>query len=393
MTNGTPPTGHGWGERTRQAHGDVDDAPPHWKSDAYEIRHRYGIPRFDESEFEYPVYPDCVIHEMDPERTSSEGGTDCLIIGERGCGKTTHSLHKACRLMDENGEKVVWRGSSMRSGWLPLKHWTTLWLPEHAGVTAHWMTDSHGTQGTADLEGAVREVRTYADPGDLLEQLGATPRGTFHVVYPDPSFSGCRRVFRDTDRASEMPTFRPKWMADGDETATPVVHWWYALAIARVDQGPFEWHALIFDEVGDLTPADAKEDEHSTYSKLSAFRSAMADSRRARFSLFMVGHHEENLHHKIRREFKWRVSMPDGTPNPRKSRASSIPVGFKTVPMETDIVGDREIGTALMYTQSNFTLYRWPDIPGEPEDQQRWLKISLSQPVDVDDSPAQEVAS
>jgi hypothetical protein len=94
--------------------------------------------------------------------------------------------------------------------------------------------------------------------------------------------------------------------------------------------------------------------------------------------VFWFVHHEEAIHPKIRREVKWRIDMPDDEPNPRMERRSSIPAGMGKVPMDRDITSKLNTGQALCYTAAAFTLFSWDDIPGFPEDENRWLKVGLT---------------
>jgi len=389
----TPRDGYEWGAGTQQGRAIREDGEaPEWWTDAYEIRMRFGIPSFDPDAFEYEIYPDRLIHEKPAERTSSAGGTDWLKIGERGCGKSTDNLHWAARLMDENAEKVAWRGSPSRSEWLPFADWTTLWLPEHADVSARW---TFGEQrdpihvDADDLEDVVREVRYYSDVLDLVDQLSAHPKGTFNVIYPDPSFSGCSELTRRTSRTAETLPFTPEWTAGEDESGTPLTHWWFAWFLARTEFADNSWWtSLVFDELGELVPPNAEQDEHRTYAKLLLFRSCMIDSRRERLSFFASAHRESQVHWMILEEFMTRVDMPDGSANPRKKRAASIPKGFSEVPMYSDIMSDREVGTALMYSPNEFTLYKWSDLKARDrvdDDGDRTLKVSLDPP----ESPGQ----
>jgi hypothetical protein len=226
-----------------------------------------------------------------------------------------------------------------------------------------------------------------------LDQLGQQPGGTFHVVYPDPSFTRCEQLTRETDRVSESLPFVPEWKTIGDETATPLQHWWIVFALSAVEfrESQF-WLSLIFDEAGDLAPEDAEEDDHRTWAKLSLLRSIYASSRKFRLSFYWSAHYEENLHHKFRREVERRISMPDGSPNPTTDRTRSIPLGFDTVPMFADLIGGRDVGTALMFDESEFQLYKWKDFTRRDDDD-RWLKIDLGEPdhgADDSDEPALE---
>ncbi|WP_336361796.1 hypothetical protein [Haladaptatus sp. ZSTT2] len=387
--NATPPKGHDWGERTQQSVSHT--APKYWKTDAYEIRQRYGIPPLDISAFDAKnrqdgqitsdVYPDMVVHERNPTLTRSPKGTDCFFLGERGCGKTTLAGNLVVRVMDDrvvvDGEEVevepndaLWRGSSRRSGWLPFRNWTTLWLPTHASVEAAWMRedDDPGDEPMDVVENVadvVRDVVFYDDVLDLVSKLGERTPGSFHVIYPDPSFSGCEELTAESDRVAGSLPFVPRWEADEQTPATPVVDWWFAFMLARVEHGPFRFQSLFFDEIGDWVPERAKNEKgRRLYDKIGLLRGIWADSRRALLSIYNFGHYEENVHNDIRREHKWRVQMPDGTPNPTKVPRSTVPVGFKTVPMHSDIMSRRSIGEGLCYTQAQMSLFGWGDIPG-----------------------------
>ncbi len=382
-----PPDGFDWGQGTVQARdARGEESAPDWWTDAYEMRMRFGIPAFDLDEYDHDVYPDCLVHEKPAKRTQSAGGTDWLRIGERGSGKSNDSLHWAARLLEVNDERVVWRGSPQRSEWLPFREWTTLWVPDGASIDATWLAEGeYGGNEAAALEDVVREVVTYDDPRELLRQLEERPAGTFNVVYPDPSFAGCVELTRKTDRVNEALPFVPKWKALGEESGTPLAHWWYAFMLAAVDERPrYSWLSVIFDEAGDLSPEDAEDDEHKTYKKLSLLRSVYSDSRRRRLSIYWCAHYEENLHHKIRREVEWRIDMADGTPNPRTKLRRSIPVGFGTVKMHSDIMSNRPLGTALLYNQKEFELYGWKHID-RADLGNRWLQVSLAEPEDADD--------
>lgn len=391
----TPPEGFDWGEGTHEAFaqaGKDPDERPEWHTDVYEIRAADKLfkqtpspfePDFDDIRWE--LFADVLIHEKPSERTASAGGTDFLRLGERGSGKTTDSRHLAHRLMDANGdkgEKVAWRGDSGRSGWVDYREWTTLWLPEHATVEASWQSEHAGIDPEpVPIEDVARHVRRYSDPRDLVNRLGTEPGGTFHVIYPDPSFAGCSELTKLTDRVPETLPFTPAWTTVGEESATPLTHWWYAFFLAVVEFRDADyWLSAIFDEAGDLTPQDASEDDHKTYSKLNLLRSLYADSRKFRLSIYWSAHYEENLHSKIRREVEHWISMPDGNPNPIQGKSSTYPLGCKKVGMYGDLIGGRKKGTGLLYESGSlFSLYNWDDVTRRGEDD-RWLRIGLGEP-------------
>ncbi|MDB2276695.1 hypothetical protein PM022_19660, partial [Halorubrum ezzemoulense] len=237
--------------------------------------------------------------------------------------------------MEVNNEAVVWRGSSSRSEWLPFKPWTRLFLPANAASSASWQprdirADIDGDD--ADLEEVVREVIYYEDPRDINEQLEP---GTFNVVYPEPSFSGCAEIVAESDYMEQPVEWVPKWEADQGD-ATTLIHWWFAWSIAKVEYGPYDWVSLLFDETADWVPQSARAEQHETFAKIGALRRVLADSRKFYFSLYFLAHNEENLHSKIRRTIQWRISMPDGTANPAQENNDRPPVGFNAIPMIRD---------------------------------------------------------
>lgn len=365
-------------------------------TDAEQIRDRFGIPPIDVASFVEAqgnegaiVYPDMLIHEKTPDRTRSSKGTDCLFRGQRDCGKTTQALNLAAQLMAENDERVVWRGRRGGSGWLPLKYWTTLYLPAGLETEAVWMEegDDRETDGSLaevdDLEAEVRDVVYYDGIYDLLDRLGERPAGTFNVVYPDPAFRDCEEVTRTTDRgqfAGSLP-FTPAWEADSDDgrPATPLTDWWAPFLVARAENGPMEWMSWLCDEAGDLFPENARNDDgRPLHDLITMLRAVWATSRKRYMSLYMWVHHEENLHSEIRREFKWRVCMPDGKPNPRKQVRSSHPVGMEgAIQMEADMMSYRKDRyEALCYNGPDWAHFTWSDVPKAQEDSDRWLSIT-----------------
>lgn len=364
-------------------------------SDAEQMRDRFGIPPMDVEGFiesqggheDAIVYPDMLVHEKDPTRTRSTKGTDCLFRGDRDCGKTTLALNLAIRLMDENNERVIWRGRRGGSGWLPLKHWATVYVPSDLDVDAVWMDEGDDRaaddplQNIDDLDDVVRDVVYYDGIYDLLDRLGDRPGGTFNVVYPDPAFRDCREVTRQTDRgqfAGGLP-FTPEWQATDGQPATPLTDWWAPFLVARAEYGPFKWTSWICDEAGDLYPHNARNDDgRPLHDLISMLRAVWATSRKRYLSLMMFVHHEENLHADVRREFKWRVCMPDGSANPRAGVRSSHPVGMKDdIPMEADMMSHRtDTYEALCYTKKGWADFTWSPVTEAPEDADRWLSIT-----------------
>ena len=383
--------GADWGEESKQSAETYPERPPdmsgrEWEgrhNDVDEIKRKFGLDTFDPSQFSAlnKPYPNCLVHEPPGESEWGHvGGTNFLAVGEKGSGKSTLGLFWAARLMELNDEAVVWRGSSSRSEWLPFKYWTKLLLPKNADVEAAWKPRDIRAQNAgedADIREIVREVEYYEDVEDLNDRLEP---GKFHVVYPDPTFTGCEEVMRDSDFSKKPVPFTPVAEAEDGEDATPLVHWWFAWMVAKLEYGPYDWTSLIFDEAADLAPDDARADADETYEKVQALRRVMADSRKFYFSLFFFAHHEVNLHSKIRRTVQWRVSLADETANPCRTANDRPPLGFNAIPMEQDQLSFRNVGHGLLWTEQRFSRFRWDDIPVDPADESRWLKISVSEP-------------
>jgi hypothetical protein len=161
---------------------------------------------------------------------------------------------------------------------------------------------------------------------------------------------------------------------------TPTVHWWFAYLVSKLEHGPYDWTTLMFDECADLAPQSAANGQNQTYTKVEALRRVMAHSRKHYLSIFFFGHHERNVHDKIRRTIQWRIAMPDGTANPNQGDNHNSPVGFNQIPMYADMLSMQDPGRALCWTETNFTRFEWKDVPKFGADKDRWLKISFSEP-------------
>jgi len=332
---------------------------------------------FDDHEW---PYPSLIFHEEDAVRFNHDGGTNLLAVGEKGSGKSTLALWLAARLMQANDEAVIWRGAQSRSEWLPYAPWTTLFLPANADVDARWQHTSirkRGAGEAADLENIVNKVRYYRDPSEIIEGL---EEHSFNVVYPDPTFTGCNTIMDESSRVETHIQYVSRSDAQGDENQrrTPTIHWWVALMVQRIEQGPYFWTTLLFDEASNLVPENAPNDYH-LHDKVMAVKNVLDDSRKFLFSPFFFAHHETDIHSKVRRRMQWRISMP-GRANPT---VGDPPLGFGDVKMEDDMMSKSTVGHGLCYTEQNFSRFTWDDVSTSAElldlpDEKRFLKISLS---------------
>lgn len=296
---------------------------------------------------ERELIPNYTHHAWDyDDQTMLTGGTDFLAIGPPGSGKSTMALNHSLRLMEENDEKVVWRASTARSEWLPFAPWARVCLPKGVDVTAKFVPKVPTQDGfEVGLEDVVREVVRYRDPEHLNHEL--LKEGQFHVVYPDPKMRGIQEIYEDNQEKQY----------DGLEFTSddPLNHWWFGYILSRVERGPYHWTSLIFDEIGDIAPEAARNDEYSHYQKVELFKDCMVDARKTGLSIFMFGHTESDIHSMIRRKIRWRVAMA-GKANPTKS---SQVVGFNNVPMNENLSSNLDVGSMIPYNESRFS---WPHI-------------------------------
>jgi energy-coupling factor transporter ATP-binding protein EcfA2 len=360
---------------------DVRDYKSH--TDAQQIRKTFGIAPFWSIEEQLEDYehalPNSVIHTKDGDRWGHPGGTNWFVTGGKGSGKSTLALWLAAQLMDENDETVIWRGSQARSEWLPYRPWATLYLPSHCNAQARWVNEDVANRGEgeqADLREVVSEVYYYDGLRDLL---GALDSHEFAVVYPDPLFRGCNEIMDESTYVQEPISYTPEPEAAEPDDVTPLVHWWVALCVARLEGWGdlMDWTSLIFDEVADLLPQSARANRNQTYQKVEVMRKIMADSRKYRFSLFCFGHDEPNIHSKIRRTFQWRVSTPDDTGNPTCTGSAKVPVGFSRIPMRANMLATKDPGFGICWTSTSFTRFTWSDVPDLVPDRDRLLKVEL----------------
>lgn len=346
-------------------------------TDADSIRRHFGIPPFDPTNFSHPVVVDNWIHTIDGSHPlweeflesadtgghhiKNQGGSDFLAIGKFGSGKSTFANFVATRMIEINNEAVVWAGSQSRAEWLPLAPWTTLCLPADVGFTAHLEPRDKTLPvvplGDGDLERIVRDVKRYEDPIDLNRNV--VEPGKIHVVYPDPMMRRCEAIYQESpDRTYEAPRGREQLFHQED----PDPHWWFAWFLSRLEHGPFHPFSWIVDEVGDIMEQGASKDQFGTFQKVKLVSDALAEARKYALSVFALGQDQTDVHEKFRRKLRWRVQLP-GQANPT---SKSEVVGFNTIPMDQDITSSLGIGQGLMYTESTFSKFSWPDMSIQP---------------------------
>lgn len=334
----------------QRRHDDAEDilntfGVPHgaiWKTYSEADARKYDRAEAGELAFEKTLSPNFTHHAWEYDDTDMlAGGTDFLAIGPPGSGKSNMALNHSVRLMEENDEKIVWRASTARSEWLPFAPWTRVCLPEGVEIDARFVP-KNPTQNSVevDLEDVVREVVRYRDPVHLNTEL--LTEGQFHVVYPDPRMRGLQELYESTQEKQY----------DGLEFSEddPLNHWWFGYLLARVERGPYHWTSVLFDEIGDIAPEAARNDDYAHYQKVELFKDCLVDARKTGLSIFMFGHAEADIHSMIRRKIRWRIAMP-GKANPTK--ASQV-VGFNNIPMNEDHASGKEVGWFMPYNESRF---------------------------------------
>lgn len=329
-------------------------------TDAAFLRRKFGMPKFDPEAWDYDgLGPALFDHTWDGGAKRVSGGPGSFIVGEEGSGKSTLLLRIASVEMAQNNARVVWSAvTGSRSEWLPYAPVARVCIPKGYEPTARIVPKqrSRGSRGVeVDLEDVVREVVYYKDVMDL--NLRVLRDGQFNVVYPDPKMRGCQWVYDESDRVVADSTDEVQFTSDD-----PVNHWWFGWGLSLVERGPWAWTTWIQDEVQSLAPEGAANDKYLTRLKIKMLGESMEDFRKNGIARYFAGHKDKHLHSLWRDRISFRIHM-NGTANPRRSRASSIPVGMETVPMEEDLMSDEDIGKALLYTESNFEKIAWPNIP------------------------------
>ncbi|MFW5900218.1 MAG: ATP-binding protein [Halodesulfurarchaeum sp.] len=357
--------------------------------DMHALRELYGVARYDRSAFmDYPtVVPDVLEHYWNPpEPRMYAGGTELLIRGGFGSGKSTFDRLLAYMVLDINNtvgrgrnvepkdadepfppypeeertETVVWRGSSKRSEWLPLAPIARLCLPSDTEIDVRLDPKRKSLTSFSldvdDLANVVREVVYYDSPTDL--NRNKLRHGGFNVVYPDPRMRGCNSVYEDSpefrvEKPSRGELFHPEDSAD---------HWWFGWFLSRLVDGPFPFTTWISDEMGDLTPQSASKDEMGTYQKIELMARAWADARKKGLSIFTSAQTLTDFHEKIRRKFRWRSVMA-GTSVP--TNAGKV-VGWESTPFTwSGLVERKPVGWAVVFTQTNWMRFKYPELPYE----------------------------
>lgn len=318
------------------------------------------LPRSRRKVFEYLLDPETSVDRSDLEAV---GGTDMLIWGPMGRGKTTVVQTLVARLMEASRDTIVWRGTGQRTEWLPFAPWTIVALPEGINyeVTIAPPEEGSGFSSSGfdpvvvDLEDIVWRVERYSDINDLNKRV--LQPGAFHVVYPDPYHRGAQKA---TERAEESNTLNYVSAADAteDKPATPPMMWWFAWLIHQNTFGRSMRVTWVCDEASNVFPDHASNDEHNHEKRIGAASSNYVDFRRNGLTFILLSQRAEEIAWQIRKKMRWGVPL-SGTSNPVTEEV----IGAGTPPMNQDLTTGWNIGKGIVYTAGSYTEFDWDRIP------------------------------
>ena len=299
-------------------------------------------------------------HPRRPSEVGSVGGTDFLMHGEPGGGKSTFALSLALWRMEINNETVIWAetvdesGTNERTEWLPFAPFATVAIPSGLDESVRIVPeDPSVTTFEVPIGEIARDVIRYDSIQDLMSRL--IP-GQFYVVFPDPLHRGASEVshFNYYNYRQVTPPD-----VDGPNEPTDADQWWFAFIAHRISGDVFPYRTFInLDEAGNILDADASKDVHQHYQKIRWFRDKYADARKKGVTFAYQAHALSEIHKFARQKIRWRVTMPGNSP----PIGRKLP-GDRRCPIETDITSHRKIKEgAEVWKAPHFATVKWPDL-------------------------------
>jgi len=278
---------------------------------------------------------------------TGHGGTNCMVVGSQGSGKTTVGLTAAdsCYYLpwgnkdqinlsnyrklqpDEIGAKpetVIWMGSHM--------DYYNLWVPENyrrayghdpRPMRVHVSRGDQLHFYERDQKG-MREIRLtvakYRNPTHLFMNL---VRGGINVIYPPEKYV-LSQTLKDVLNARMMLSEDSSryYQKDQDYAAQPWLFLYELFGYLYGTRGAIagrEWFSLFIDEAHRYFPISPP----GALWHLVAYASdEMADTRRANLSVFAFVHGMKSLDFRILPRFGYFEWMTGSRPDPAYSRVS-----------------------------------------------------------------------
>lgn len=319
-----------------------------------------GLPRVRRQTFEYLANEHTPVSVSDLEAT---GGTDALIYGPMGRGKTTVVQTFIARLMEINNEAIVWRGTGQRSEWLPFAPWTIACLPEGVEYDVQLAPpeDDLGFSEAAqfdpadvDLEDIVWKVKRYSSIEDLNHNV-LVP-GAFHVVFPDPMHRGAHRATVDAEETKVLE-YTGAHESDDPAEVTPPKHWWFAWLVHHNSFGRSMRVAWVCDEASNIFEDHASNDDHGLADAIKAVSQNYVDFRRNGLSFVLLTQKPFEISWYIRKKMRWAVTL-SGASNPVNEEVIGV-----TPPMTSEFTSGWDLGKAIIWTGGEYADFDWDAIP------------------------------
>ena len=221
-----------------------------------------------------------------------DGGTMCLLIGDKGSGKTTGLLNLAegVRYKDEEGggwrrETVIWRARS-------IDYWTrvdpgrrTVWVCAADDGRIRWSAD-----GVREL---LPPVRFYTTVQDLIDQIQERP-GKIHVVYSPNGIYDFDPRFQDEMGMGRKDIIKAVYKRELDIES---IFWYEMMFVLTRHTSRRFFCSLIMDELQRLLPPSTRGLRYH----IQAFMALeiLPDFRKQNKSLFAAGHATSNMDYRL----------------------------------------------------------------------------------------------
>lgn len=333
-------------------------------SDDHEVSYDFRDPHVSHEALErYPPLRAKVMEWIadDPKRAnalSAEDGTDLNVHGEPGGGKTTFALSNDLWRMQVNNSTVLHAelvdesGTNERTEWLAFAKIATIAVPSGLDAVARIVPkDVTVPSFEVPLEEIARDVIRYESIQDLMGQLMP---GQFYVVFPDPLFRGCEAVSPFTYHTFEEVTPPGE---DGPDHPTEADQWWFAFVAHRISGDIYPHPTFVnFDEAGNIFDPDASKATNH-YQKIKWFSEKYADARKKGLSVGYQIHSLSDLHTKVRKKIRWRVTMNGNDP----PITGGLPKG-RSCPMRKNLTQYYSPGEAQIWTNQKFAKITWPNL-------------------------------